>query len=325
MKAIVYRKYGSTDELRLEEVEKPVPKDNEVLIRIHAAAVNPWDWDLVTGKPRIYRLMFGLLKPKYNIIGSDIAGTVEAIGKNIKKYKPGDEVFGDISGNGFGAFAEYACTPEKLIAPKSKDMTFEEAAAIPQAGILALQGLRFNDGIKPGQKVLLNGAGGGGGTFAIQMVKNRGAEVTCVDKSEKFELLRSLGADHLIDYTKEDFTRTGQQYDYILDVIAKRSARDYKRALKPNGVYVIVGGAVSTFLNVLTTGWLITRNSKQKIVLLAHKPNPEDLNYLNELFEKGKLKPVIDKKYQLRETPEAIQHVGKGNAKGKVVITIGDL
>ena len=219
MKAIVYHKYSPPDVLELNEVEKPTPKDDEVLIKIHAASVNSWDWDLLRGKPFVNRLLFGLLKPKINILGVDIAGQVEAVGRNVKRFEPGDEVFGDISGCGFGAFAEYVCARENVLALKSTSMTFQEAAAVPQAAVLALQGLRDKGQIQKGQKVLINGAGGGAGSFAVQIAKSFGAEVTGVDSTGKLDMMRSIGADQVIDYTQEDFTKNGQVYDLILDVV----------------------------------------------------------------------------------------------------------
>ena len=319
MKAIIYHQYGTPDELHLKEIAPPTPKDDEVLVRIHAASVNSWDWDLVTGKPRIYRLLFGLFKPKFPIIGSDIAGKVEAVGKNVAYLKPGDEVFGDISGTGFGAFAEYVCAKENLLAIKPSNMTFEEAAATPQAGVLALQGLRQGN-IQAGQKVLVNGAGGGVGTFAIQLAKMWGAEVTAVDSAAKLELMRSLGADHVIDYNQEDYTQTRQQYDLILDVIARRAIKDYMRALCPGGRFVMVGGSVALILRVLLTGSRVGKKEHKKLSILMHQPKADDLKELTQLFESGKVKPIIDKVYPLSKTAEAVRYLGEGHTKGKVVI-----
>jgi NADPH:quinone reductase-like Zn-dependent oxidoreductase len=235
VKAIVYTKYGSPKVLELKEVQTPTPKENEVLVKVYASSINSWDWDLLQGKPFLVRMLGGLLKPKQKILGADISGCVITVGSNVKDFKPGDEVFGDIAGNGFGGFAEYVVVPEKLLAKKSQAMSFEQAAALPQAGLLALQGLRYKGGISGQQSVLINGAGGGVGTLALQYAKLLGAYVTCVDKPAKFEMLRSLGADRLVDYTKENYTRNGCQYDYILDVIAHGSLFDYRRALKPGG------------------------------------------------------------------------------------------
>jgi len=321
MKAIVYTKYGPPDVLQLKEVEKPTPKDNEVLIKVHAASVNDWDWGLLRGKPFVNRLLFGLLKPKIKILGVDIAGQVEAVGRNVKQFQPGDEVFGDISGCGWGSFAEYVCARENALALKPASMTFEEAAAVPQAAVLALQGLRDKGQIQPGQKVLINGAGGGAGTFAVQIAKSFGAEVTGVDSTSKLDMMRSIGADQVIDYTKEDFTKNGQRYDLILDFAAYHSIFDYKRALSPKGIYVMVGGSMALMFQVLFLGLLISMTGSKKMGILAHKPN-KDLAFMKELFEAGKVVPVIDKRYPLSEVPQALRYFGEGHAQGKVVITL---
>jgi len=321
MKAIVYTKYGPPDVLQLKEVEKPTPKDKEVLIRVHAASVNDWDWGLLQGKPFMNRLLFGLLKPKTKILGCDIAGQVEAVGRNVKQFQPGDAVYGDISGCGFGAFAEYVCARENALVLKSASMTFEEAAAVPQAAVLALQGLRDKKQIQPGDKVLINGAGGGVGTFAVQIAKLYGVEVTGVDSSGKLDMLRSMGFDHVIDYTQVDFTKNGQRYDLILDVKTNRSIFDYTRALSPNGMYVTVGGSMTRLFQALFLGPWISMISKKKIRIVGLKQN-KDLAYMNELFEAGKVKPVIDGPYTLSEVPEAIRYFGEGNHIGKVIITV---
>ena len=318
MKAIIYTKYGLPDVLELKEVEKPVPKDNEVLVKVHAASINDWDWGLLRGKPFMNRLIFGLLKPKDKILGGDIAGRVEAVGRNVKQFQPGDEVFGDLSASGFGAFAEYVCARENALVLKSASMTFEEAAAYPQAGVLALQGLR--DKIQKGQKVLINGAGGGAGTFAVQLAKSFGAEVTGVDSTRKLDIMRSIGADHVIDYTKEDFTKNGQCYDLILDFAAYHSIFDYKRALNPKGIYAMVGGSMARMFQLVFLGPLISMTGKKMGVLL-HKAN-KDLVFMKELFEAGKVVPVIDRRYPLGEVAEALRYFGEGQARGKVVITM---
>jgi NADPH:quinone reductase-like Zn-dependent oxidoreductase len=320
MKAIVYHEYGSPDVLKLEEVQKPTPADNEVLVKVHAVSVNLSDWEGLRGKP-LYARIGGLFKPRDKILGSDIAGTVEAVGKDVKEFKPGDEVFGLMLNYG-GGFAEYACKPEKALALKPAGMTFEEAAAIPQAAFIALQGIREKGHVQSGQKVLINGAGGGTGTFAIQLAKLAGAEVTGVDNAEKLELMQSLGADHVIDYTKEDFTKNGQQYDLILDVIAHRSVFAYKRALGPNGSCFVVGGSLATFFQILLLGPWIRRNTGKNIKLLVVQTESKDLVYMTELIEAGKVKLVIDKRYPLSETAEAVRYLGEGHAKGKVVITV---
>jgi NADPH:quinone reductase-like Zn-dependent oxidoreductase len=323
MKAIVYQKYGSPDVLELKEVEKPTPRDNEVLIKVHAASVNDWDWGLLQGVPFINRLENGLLKPKkHKILGSDIAGQVEAVGRNVKQIKPGDEVFGDLCQCGWGGFAEYVCAPENALGLKPPSMTFNEAAAIPQAAMLAVQGLRDKGQMQPGQKLLINGAGGGVGTFAVQIAKLQGVEVTGVDSPGKLDMLRSMGFDHVIDYTKEDFTKNGKCYDLILDTKTNRSIFDYTRSLSPNGIYVTVGGSMTRLFQALLLGPWISMISKKKIRIVVLKPN-KDLAYMNELFEAGKVKPVIDGPYKLNEVPEAIRYFGEGNHKGKVIITMG--
>jgi NADPH:quinone reductase-like Zn-dependent oxidoreductase len=320
MKAVVYEKYGSPDVLEVREVKKPTPGDDEVLIRIHAVSINDWDWNLLQGTPFVSRLLSGFFRPKQTILGSDIAGRIEAVGKNVERFELGDEVFGDLSGR-WGGFAEYVCAPETALALKPPAMTFAEAAAIPQAAMLAVQGLRDRGGIQPGQKLLINGAGGGVGTFAVQIAKLYGVEVTGVDSSAKLELLRSLGFDKVIDYTQEDFTRNGMRYDLILDVKTNRSIFDYVRALSPNGKYVTVGGSMARLLQVVFLSPLISMTSKKAVCLVMLKPN-KDLAYISELFEAGKVKPVIDRLRKLGELPEAMGSFGAGNHKGKVVITL---
>ena len=256
MKAIVYTEYGLPGVLQLKEIEKPTPTDNEVLVNIHAASVNAADLDLLRGTFMVR--LAGLRKPQYKILGSDIAGRVEAVGKNVKLFQPGDEVFGDLTEHGFGAFAEYVSVPENAVALKPASMTFEEAAAVPSAGVVALLNLRAKGQIQPGQKVLINGAGGGMGTFAVQIAKSFGAEVTGVDSTSKLDMMRSIGADHVIDYTQEDFTKNGQHYDLILDVAAYRSIFDYKRALSPKGIYVMVGGCMTALFQAVFLGPLIS-------------------------------------------------------------------
>jgi NADPH:quinone reductase-like Zn-dependent oxidoreductase len=322
MKAIVYNKYGPPDVLEFKEVEKPVPKDNEVLIKIHAASINSMDWDMLTGRPLEYRLFSGILKPKKTkILGCDIAGRIEAVGKNIKKFHTGDDVFGDLCEGSWGGFAEYLCARENELTLKPAGMTYEAAAATPQAGLLALQGLCDKREIEAGQKILINGAGGGVGTFAIQMAKSFGADVTGVDSTVKLDMMRSLGADHVIDYTKEDFTKNGKCYDLILDVKTDRSIFDYRRALSFNGIYVTVGGRSARILQLVFLGSLISMTGSKKLTLIMHKPN-KDLNILNKLFESGKVKPVIDRCFPLSETAEAFHYFGEGHFKGKVVITV---
>ena len=316
MKAIVYKKYGPPDVLQLKEVEKPVPKDDEVLIKVHATSVNYSDWVYVRGKPFVARLMgSGLLKPKNMLLGADVAGRVEAVGRNIKQFRPGDEVFGDLSICGWGGFAEYVSVPENALALKPVNLTFEEAAAVPQAAIVALQGLRDEGKIQPGQKVLINGASGGIGTFAVQIAKYFGAEVTGVCSTLNLDMVRSIGADQVIDYTQKDFTQNEQHYDLIFDIAAYRSISDYERVLSPKGIYVLAGGSVARILQASMTG-------NEKMVNFQVRPNQKDLGFMTELLEAGKVVPVIDSCYPLSKVAEAVRHYGEGHAKGKVVITV---
>lgn len=323
MKAIVYKKYGSPDELQLKEVDKPTPKENEVLIKVVASSVNEWDNGLISGKGLLTRLLGGLFKPKNKILGADVAGTIEAVGSNIKNFKPGDEVFGDIAGAGFGAFAEYVCTPEKMLAKKSAKMSFEQAAALPQAGLLAMQGLRYKKPLQAGQHLLINGAGGGVGPIALQYAKSIGATVTCVDREVKFDMLRSYGADELVDYRKTDYTKTGNQYDYILDVTARRSVSDYKRALKPGGVFAMIGGSMGWLLfQMMLIQPLLSKFSNKKLGIMGYHVTSEGLVELSSLFEEGKTSPVIDKCFSLEETANAFRYYEQGNFKGKIIIAV---
>jgi NADPH:quinone reductase-like Zn-dependent oxidoreductase len=320
MKAIVYTQYGSPNALRLEEVEKPSPKDDEVLVKVHAASLNSWDWDRLTGKPRIYRLLSGMGKPTLPILGADVAGVVVETGAKVTKFKPGEEIFGDLSAGKWGGFAEYTCAKETELTIKPASMTFEEAAAIPQAGGMALQALTEKRTVRAGDSVLINGAGGGVGTFAIQIAASLGANVTAVDLTEKRAMLQSLGASHVIDYTKDDFTKLGRQYDLIIDVIATRSISDYKRALKPGGVYTMIGGHLGTIFQVGLLGGLAS-TKERRLSILIQQPN-KPLATLIKLFEEGKMKPIIDKVYLLEEAAEAFQRLGDGKVRGKLVITI---
>ena len=320
MKAIVYTRYGPPEVLQLKEVAKPTPRDDEVLIRVQAVSVNRSDWEGLRGKP-LYARLGGLLRPRHQRLGSDIAGRVELAGRNVRRFQPGDEVFGDILPR-LGGFAEYVCARESALALKPASMTFEEAAAIPQAAVIALQGIRDKAQVQPGQKVLINGAGGGAGTFAVQLAKLYGAEVTGVDNTGKLDFMRSLGADHVVDYTQEDFTKSGKQYDLILDIVAHRSVFAYKRAIRSNGSYFLAGGSVATILQVLLLGPWISMIKSKKMRILAVRPNTEDLDFIRELIEAGKVTPVIDKTYPLSEVPEAIGYVGEGQARGKVVISV---
>ena len=324
MKAIVYTKYGPPDVLNLEEVREPTPRDDEVLIKVHAASANARDWRLLRADPFLVRLNLGLLKPKHNTLGSDIAGRVEAVGGNVKQFQPGDEVFGDLSGGGFGGggFAEYVCASEDALALKPASLTFEEAAAAPMAAVTALQGLRDKGRIQPGQKVLINGASGGVGTLAVQIAKSFGAEVTGVCSTRKSDMVRSIGADHVIDYTQEDFTRNGQRYDLILAVNGYRPISDYKRALNAKGIYVMVGGSTAQIFQALLLGPWMSMTGSEKMGALSAKPDQEDLVFVKELVEAGKVMPVIDRRYPLSEVGEALRYLEEGHAGGKVVITL---
>jgi NADPH:quinone reductase-like Zn-dependent oxidoreductase len=320
MKAVVMDSYGTPDVLELRDVAKPTPKADQVLVRVLAASVNDWDWGLLRGAP-VNRMFSGLFTPRVRILGGDIAGRVEAVGAGVKAFQPGDEVYGDLCMNGFGAFAEYVCAPEACLVHKPSGMTFEQAAAIPQAGMLAVQGLIDAGRIESGQKVLLNGAGGGVGTFALQIAKLYGVEVTVVDKAGKLDMLRAMGADHVIDYLKEDFTEGGKGYDLILDVRTNRSPFAYARALNLNGTYVTVGGNIPRLLQALVLGPVISRLSKKHVRLVGLRPN-KDLAYMNELFEAGKLQPVIDGPYTLTDLPEAFRLFGRGDHRGKIIVTM---
>ncbi|MDF1543679.1 MAG: NAD(P)-dependent alcohol dehydrogenase [bacterium] len=321
MKAIIRTKYGSPDRLEFRETEKPTPKENQVLVKVQAAAVNPLDWHVLRGQPFLVRLMgFGLLNPKHHILGADMAGRVEAIGKDITQFQVGDEVFG----SGMGGFAEYACLREDKLVLKPASMTFEQAAAVPVAGITALQALRDRGKLRAGQQVLINGASGGVGTFAVQIAKALGAHVTGVCSGRNIEMVRSLGADHLIDYTKECFWQNGKEYDLIVDNAAFQSIRKSLRALKPSGVYVVVGGSSSTgrVLLSLLFNPLISMIKGRKLVSLMADLKKSDLVFLKELLESGKIVPVIGRKYPLSDTAQAIRHIEKGHASGKVIINV---
>jgi len=320
MKAIVYTERGPPPVFKQIEVEIPTPKDDEVLVKVNATSVNSWDWELLRTRPSMVSLG-KRSDPRYKILGADIAGRVEAVGRDVKQFKPGDEVFGDLCQSGWGGFAEYVCARENALSLKPASMTFEEAAAVPQAGLLALQGLRKKRQIQPGQKVLINGAGGGVGTFAVQIAKSYGAEVTGVDSTSKLDMMRSIGADHVIDYTKEDYTKSGQRYDLILDMKGYRSIFDYRRALRPRGIFVMVGGSWGLSFKLIFLGPLISIIGRKKMGILAYKPN-KDLASLIDLIDAGKVVPVIDRRYPLSEVAEALRYLGEGHAKGKLVITV---
>lgn len=316
MKAVVYEEYGPSDVLQMTDVATPSVRSDEVLVRVHAASINSADWDMLTGRfPRQ-----GLRRPKYRILGADIAGRVEAVGSGVRRFRPGDAVFGDISGHGLGGFAEYVSAPARALAPKLDGMTFEQAAAVPQAAGLALQALRKGR-IRPGHRVLLNGAGGGMGTFGIQMAKSVGAEVTGVDHTSKLDAMRSLGADRVVDYTKEDFARDGHGYDLIVDALASRSAAAYRRAMRPGGRCVLVGGSIPRIFRLALFGSLLMTGGR-KVGLLWYRPNPEDLVHINDLFKSGKVTPVIDGSYPLSQVPEAMRRLGEGRVIGKLVISV---
>jgi NADPH:quinone reductase-like Zn-dependent oxidoreductase len=322
MKAFVRTRYGPPDVLQLKEVATPALADNQVLVKVHAASVNPLDWHFMRGEPRFIRLITGLRKPKHSILGSDIAGRVQAIGASVKLFQPGDEVFGGV---GVGGFAEYACAIENQLALKPANLSFEKAAAVPIAAVTALQGLRDKGHIKPGSKVLVEGASGGVGTFAIQIAKSLGAEVTAVCSAGKLETARSLGADHVIDYAQEDFTRSGLHYDLILGANAYHSLFDYRRVLSPGGIYVSTGGK-ATFLGMLQGMFLAPLLSigPRKMRGLIANMNWKDLALLKNLLEAGKVLPVIDRRYPFSELTDAIRYLEEGHARGKVVIAFED-
>ncbi|EFM12188.1 Alcohol dehydrogenase zinc-binding domain protein [Paenibacillus curdlanolyticus YK9] len=319
MKALVYEVYGLPDVLRIAEVEIPIPKSNEVLVMVHAASVNSWDWDLLRGKPYITRIG-GLRKPRFRTLGADIAGHVAAVGESVTRFKVGDEVFGDISGSGWGGFAELVSVREDTLTPKPEGLSFEEAAAIPQAAVLALQGLRDKGKLRQGHRLLINGSGGGVGTFAIQYAKLLGAEVTGVDSAEKLDVMRAVGADHVLDYAKVDFARNGLQYDVILDVVGNRSIHAVKRAVQAGGTYVMVGGTIPRLLQALLLSPFIHLFEKKKMSILVHKPNHDDQLVWKSLVEEARLKPIIDRRYALDDAAQAIRLLGEGKVKGKVVV-----
>ncbi|MBI3241549.1 MAG: NAD(P)-dependent alcohol dehydrogenase [Chloroflexi bacterium] len=320
MKAAIYRSYGPPEVLKIEEVEKPTPKDDEVLVKVHASSVNPAEWYGMTGL-FLARIGNGLLKPKDTRLGVDYAGVVEAVGRDVTQVKPGDEVFGARS----GAFAEYVCA-RNIIIPKPANITFEQAAAVPVAAITALQGLRDHGQLQPRQKVLINGASGGVGTFAVQIAKALDAEVTAVCSTRNVDMIRSLGADHVTDYTKEDFTRTGKRYDILLDIAGSRPWREIKRVLNPNAHYVIVGAPkgnrVIGPLGFIIKARLASLGASQKVIFFVASFKREDFLLLNNMFERGQVKPVVEKTYPLENISEAMRHLGTGHAKGKIVVTM---
>lgn len=323
MKAIVQTEYGSPDVLSLKEVDKPIVTANGVLVRIRATSVNAGDWHLMRGDPFLTRLMFGgILKPKIQILGFDIAGEVEAIGKDVTEFQVGDEVFGDLSECGFGAFAEYVCAPASVLATKPTNMSFEQAATVPGAALTALQGLRDCGGIRSGQKVLINGASGGVGSFAVQIAKAFGAEVTAVCSTKKMEMMGSIGADHIVDYNQIDITKNGQHYDLILDAAAYRSVFDYRAILKDGGTYVLIGGSISRLFQVMLFGSIISSMMGRKVKCLTAKPDRADLVILKDLIEAGKIVPFIDRTYNLSDVPAAIRQLEQREVRGKVAIRV---
>ncbi|MHA2143043.1 MAG: NAD(P)-dependent alcohol dehydrogenase [Candidatus Thorarchaeota archaeon] len=322
MKAIVIPKYGGPEVLQYKEVDKPSPTADEVLVKIHASSLNAADVEVMRGS--LAARMGGPLRTKHKILGTDVAGVVEEVGENITQFQPGDEVLGDLLGpGGYGAFAQYVCAREKALMPKHPSMSFEEAATYPHSGMVALQGLRERRPVQPGQKVLINGAGGGMGSFAVQIAKYYGAEVTGVDSARKSEMLFSIGVDHFIDYKLEDFTKTGKRYDMIIDLVARRSIFAWRRALSQDGIYIMIGGSRSAIFQVVFLGPLISRMGKRKLGLnIWNQNNREDYDFLAELFDAGKVVPVIDKRYPLSEVPEALRYLEEGLTIGKVVITM---
>lgn len=322
MKAIIYTQYGSPDVIQFKEVETPTPKDDEVLIKVHAASVNAADWHYLRGTPWLFRLASGLTKPKNIFLGADVAGQVEAVGKNVTQFQPGDEVFGDLSACGRGAFAEYVCAREAALVLKPANLSFEEAAAVPVAAVTALQGLQSRGQIQPGQKVLINGASGGVGTFAVQIAKAFGAEVTAVCSTRNVSRMESINANHVIDYTKEDFAQKGEQYHFILAANGYRPFFDYKRALNPGGTYVMTGGATAQLFEAMLFGPVVSVTGNKKMGNVMAKPDPANLAFITKLLEAGKVKPVIDRCYPLSEVAEAIRYLEAGHAQGKVVITV---
>ncbi len=320
MKAIVREKYGPPDVLHLEDVPLPTLRDDQVLVRVHAASANAGDWHLLRGTPLPFRLVAGLRTPRFKIIGTDVAGRVEAVGPRVTGFRPGDDVFGELSRSGFGAYAEFAAAPEKALALKPANLSFEEAATVPTAGCTALQGLRKGR-IQRGQHVLINGASGGVGTFAVQIAKAFGAEVTAVCSTRNVDMVRSIGADHALDYTNDDFAAHGLRYDVILAANGDRSIWDYKRALSADGSYVMTGGSNRQLMDALLFGPVLSMGRQTFGNLLA-KPNHADLMVLKELCESGRVKPVIDRRFPLSDVPAAVRYLEEGHARGKAVITI---
>ncbi len=321
MKAIVQTKYGSPETLHFKEVEKPKPGKNEVLVKIHATAINDYDWSMVRGKPNMYRLLFGLVKPKYPTPGMELAGKIEALGPDVTSFNVGDEVYGDISDYGFGTFAEYISINEKALVAKPASMTFQEATSIPHAAMLASQSLIDFGKIEVGQRILINGAGGGVGTLGLQIAKVFDAHVTGVDTGDKLEMMKALGFDKVIDFKEQDFTQCGKLYDIVLDAKSNRPVSHYLRCLSPNGKYLTVGGQLIRLLQITLSATFISAFSKKSVKVISLKAN-KDLDFINRLFEEGKIKPVIDGPYQMEEIPRLINYFGMGKHKGKVAVSI---
>jgi len=322
MKAITINRYGGPEVLTLSEIPKPVPSENEVLIKVKAASLNAADWHIMRGLPRFYRLVLGIRKPKYSILGADVAGIIEAVGKNVTEFQIGDEVFGDLAVHNFGAFAEYVCVPENIVVLKPQALTFEEAAAIPLAAATALHALRYHGRVKDGQKVAINGASGGVGVYAIQLAKGQGAEVTAVCSTDKTDQAKVLGADYVIDYTKKKFTRNGKNYDLIIGANGNLSLSEYKRALTATGKYVGIGGSNRQIFEPMLLGSLYSEKNGRKFSQLVFKTTHSDLLYLKEQVEAGKLIPVIDKGYSMSEIHVAMEYLEAGHARGKIVLTM---
>jgi NADPH:quinone reductase-like Zn-dependent oxidoreductase len=323
MKAIVQESYGSPDVLELREIDQPVPGQGEVLVKVRAASVNTADLDHLRGRSIAERLAIGFSKPRNSVPGLDLAGVVVAIGEDVTWLQPGDQVWADLSVSGYGAFAEYVCAAEKVFAPKPPGLTFEEAATVPHSAILALQGLTGKGQIRPGQKVLINGAGGCVGPFAVQIAKSCGAEVTGVDHTGKLDMMSWIGADHVIDYTNQDFTKNGQRYDLILDIAAQRSVLHYRRSLAPRGRYVLIARSLGGFFQAMMIGGWITMTGSKRMGIFMWSPNQRaDLEVLGGLYQAGRIKPFVDRSYRLSEVPDALRYVEEGHARGKVVISV---
>jgi len=323
MKAVVLTTYGPPEGLQVKDVAKPIPKAGEVLVKVHAASINDWDWGLVRGTPFVIRLIHGLRTPRIRVPGVDISGSVEAVGDEVASFAIGDEVYGDLSDSGFGGFAEYVCVPERALAKKPASVSHVDAAALPHAGLLALQGLLDKGKVKAGQSVLINGAGGGVGTLGIQILKSYGVKVAGVDSAAKLDVMRSQGFDSVMDYREVDFTRNGEKYDLILDTKSNRSVFNYVRCLKKHGRYVTVGGSMPRLFQILVLGSLISLFTNKKLLVLGLQPN-RGLDRLSELAEKGQLKPVVDGPYGIDEIPRLIQYFGEGRHLGKIVVEIGN-